>query len=81
MNFDNFKVEDKKKDLLFYDPEANMEFFNRLYLIIGVIPFIENPLKSPIYSDILCKYGDLMLNIISRLNNFHLDSEDILGIT
>jgi hypothetical protein len=22
-----------------------------------------------------------MLNIISRLNNFHLDSEDILGIT
>jgi len=80
-DFDNFKVEDKEKDLCFYDPEANMHFLNRLYLIIGVIPFIENPLKFPIYSDILCTYGDLMLNIISRLNNFHLSSEDILGIT
>jgi len=80
-DFDNFKVEDKKNDLQFYDPEANMYFFNRLYLIIGVIPFIENPLTSTVHSDILCTYYDLTQNIIERLNNFYLEPADIINVT
>jgi hypothetical protein len=77
----NFKVEEKKEDFPFYDPESNMEFFDRLYLIIGIVPFISNPLHTQNYSEILRKYRDLMNNIRDRLNAFHIEPKDLLRET
>jgi len=64
----NYTVEKEKEDLPFYDLENNIEFFDRLYKLIGVIPYIEKPENFYIYDKY--KYNDLMKRIFERLNNF-----------
>ena len=66
-NKSNFKVEENKEDLVFYDPENNMEFFDRLFILIGIIPFNENPLEIPVYSEPIQKINILAENIELRL--------------
>jgi hypothetical protein len=47
-----------------------MEFFDRLYIIIGIIPFNENPLEIPFYSEPIQKINILAENIELRLIKF-----------
>jgi len=69
-NIDNFKIEESKEDLPFYDPENNIEFFDRLYILIGFIPFNENPLEIPLYSEPIQKIRIMVENIESHLIRF-----------
>jgi hypothetical protein len=64
---DYFKVENKKEDLPFYDPENNMEFFDRLYVFIGFVPYNENPLEVMIYSPFTLEIKNLAENLQSKL--------------
>lgn len=64
---DDFNVEENKEDLPFYDPENNMEFFDRLYFLIGSVPYNENPLETPVRSLLLFKIKQLIENMYSRL--------------
>ena len=69
---DNFKVEKNKDDLAFYDQENNMEFFDLLYTFIGFVPYKENPLEMPVYSEPIFKIKELVDNINLRL--IHLNN-------
>ena len=71
-NIDNFKVEENIKDLPFYDPENNMEFFNQLYLIIGMPVCMEHPLTK-IFSVHLNNYINLKKGLEKRLIGFYVD--------
>lgn len=72
-DWNNFKVEKEKTDLPFYDVENNIEFFNKLYMLIGIIPYNEDPLELTVFSDIKIKVED----IIENLNNNLSSSYDI----
>jgi hypothetical protein len=74
-DFDVFieNVKKNKKNLEFYDLENNMDFFNKLYNILGLIPYNENPLKTIVYNDLYYKYDDLIANLSFCLNNFFQD--------
>lgn len=65
----NFKVEKNNEDLPFYDPENNMEFFDRLYFLIGSVPYNENPLETPVRSILLFKIEQLIESMYVRLYN------------
>jgi hypothetical protein len=67
LDWNKFKIEDNKKDLSFYDLEINMEFFDRLYMIVGIIPYNENPLELTVFSNALIKVENLIEDIDSRL--------------
>jgi hypothetical protein len=67
---DNFKIEKNEKDLSFYDLEANMEFFDRLYILIGFIPYNENPFEVSVYSKPILEIKTLAENIQSNLIRF-----------
>jgi hypothetical protein len=69
-DFDNFKIEKNEKDLFFYDLEGNMEFFDRLYILIGFVPYNENPLEVPVYSEPILEIKNLAENIYSKLIRF-----------
>lgn len=75
LNFDLFleSIKKNKKDLKFYDLEYNIIFFNRLYLILGVPPYDENPLETCIFNNSLDKYDSLIANLSDNLNNFYQD--------
>jgi hypothetical protein len=45
-----------------------MEFFNRLYMLVGIIPYNENPLELTVFSNILIKVKNITENIELRLN-------------
>jgi hypothetical protein len=79
-NLDNFKVENNKKDLSFYDPEMNIEFFNKLYNIIGTLTFMENPLEYKIRSNNLNEYILLKENLINRLEAVYRDNDVLNSI-
>lgn len=66
-DWDNFKIEKNEKDLPFYDVENNMEFFNRLYLLIGFVPYNENPFHVLVYSQYILEIKNLAENIESNL--------------
>lgn len=70
-NWDNFKIEKKKDDLPFYDLDINIEFFDRFYFLIGIIPYNENPLEIPFYSEEIWRIQYLIENIESRLLLFN----------
>lgn len=70
----NFEIDKPLYDLPFYDPENNMEFFDRLYLIIGFVPFNENPLELPVYSYILVQVKSILENVESYLDALALDN-------
>lgn len=76
MDIDNYKVEKNEKDLLFYDPENNMEFFNQLYSIIGVPPLWRDPLEITEYSSFQYKYMTIYNNLWSTLNNNFIHPDD-----
>jgi hypothetical protein len=67
----NFKVEQNKEDLIFYDPEQNMNFFNKLFMIIGTSTFLDNISENIVYSDLLDNYLNLRVNIIKDLRFFY----------
>lgn len=68
---DNFKVENNKEDLLCYDLENNMEFFNRLYILIGFVPYNENPLELTVYSEPISKIKNMVEKLERRLTLFY----------
>jgi hypothetical protein len=68
---DNFKIEKNEKDLPFYDLEANMQFFDRLYILIGFVPYNENPLEESVYSPPILEIKNLAENIQSNLIKFN----------
>ena len=59
-----------EKDLPFYDLEANMEFFDRLYILIGFVPYNENPFEESVYSPPILEIKNLAENIQSNLIKF-----------
>gem|GEM_PF-4393057 len=63
-------MENNDKDLPYYDPENNMRFFDKLYNIIGLVPYNENPLKLVVFSDItyMIEKADQRMN--KALDNF-----------
>lgn len=66
-NNSNFKVENNKKDLPFYDPDNNIEFFDRLYILIGFVPYNEDPLEMTVYSYFIFAIKKLVENLELRL--------------
>lgn len=70
-DFNNFKIEKNKKDMPFYDLEVNIEFFNRLYILIGSVPYNENPYKVLVYSQPILEIKNLAENIQSKLIKFN----------
>jgi len=73
MDFNNFKIEKKKEDLPFYDPDNNMKFFNKMYIMIGMVPYNVDPSIEPIFNELLSKYADIINDIKDRLDKVHLD--------
>jgi len=69
-DYNNFKVEGQKKDLKFYDPDNNMVFFNRLYMLIGIIPYTEDPLELSVCSDSIITIKDMLDNFNDSLDSF-----------
>ena len=55
------------KNFTFYDPDINMEFFNKMYIMIGIVPYSEHPEKTPIFNDLLSKYAILIQEMEERL--------------
>lgn len=70
-DWDSFKIEKNEKDLPFYDLEVNMEFFDRLYILIGFIPYNENPYDVSVYSKPILEIKNLAENIESNLIRFN----------
>jgi len=70
-DLDNFKIEKNKKDLPFYNLDENIEFFDRLYLLIGIVPVNENPLKLPVCSPYLKEVKNLTDYMSTRLSIFN----------
>lgn len=51
--------------------DINIEFFDRFYFLIGIIPYNENPLEIPFYSEEIWRIQNLIENIESRLLLFN----------
>ena len=56
-------------DKRFVTLENNIVFFDRLYILIGVKPYIEKP--ENFYIDDKYKYNNLMKVMFKRLNDFY----------
>ena len=66
-------IKRNKKDLKFYDVEDNMEFFDRLYLILGMVPYTEDPTKTIVWDNLLDNYDKSIDELIDCLNEFYQD--------
>jgi hypothetical protein len=70
-DWDNFKIEKNKEDLPFYDLEINIEFFDRLYTLIDIVPVNEDPLELTTHSAYFIKVKNLVDNMELRLDKFY----------
>jgi 5-methylthioribose kinase len=66
------------KELKFYDPEENMEYFNRLFNVLGII----DNLYSSFYSldekqDAEPKFEDIKYYVSSKFNNYNIKFEEL----
>jgi hypothetical protein len=48
-----------------------MQFFDRLYILIGFVPYNENPLEESVYSPPILEIKNLAENIQSNLIKFN----------
>ena len=60
------------KFLKFYDLEVNMKFFDILYILIGVMPFNENPKTFFINNE--SNYTFVRKTILNNLYNFYQET-------
>ena len=68
---DDFKIEKNKKDLPFYNLDLNMEFFDSLYFLIGIVPYNENPLESFVITNYFLETKELADYMSTRLSMFY----------
>ena len=72
-DLNNFKIEQNKDDLIFYNTESNMYFFNKLHKVMGTPPYLENPLKTKISSDFFKTYIEIKKGLLDDLIIFYND--------